>query len=300
MDFLRLNKCIRSFVLLIALALIIQPVLAQGGTMTISYRGAGGYYIGDTIIFDGTDRIGNNTLLKISGPNLPQQGVPLYNLDGTPGSGNAVPADADGSWKFFWYSANSEGLEKLVTARYTITVVDLKNPDKTASTSILLKKPEFYINPQPGPVHPGDYVQLNGYAEKGIQQVNIDISDTQGNILHSSTSSVDGSGYFSSWFRNDMQPGKYVVQVSSPTIKNTLSSSITVILPEKSSPVLTESPQTPDSSENATVSATSSPVITQPVTASASEIPLSPLTAIAGLVISGIIILTVSGMHKKQ
>jgi len=300
MNISRVNKRIYTFAMLLALASTIQPVLAQGGAMTITYRGAGGYFIGDTIIFDGTDTIGNTTLLKITGTNLPLQGVPLSNLEGTSGSGNIVPVNSDGSWKFVWYSSNSEGIKKLETARYTITAVDSHNPDKTASISIFLKKPEFYINPQPGPVNPGHYVQLNGYAEKGIQQVKIDISDSHGTILHSFTSSVDGSGYFSSWFRNDMPPGIYFVQVSSPAMGKTLSSSITVILPEESPTVLTEPSQTPNPSENATVSPIFSPLITQPVTSSPLGIPLSPFTVVTGLIISGMIILAVPGKHKKQ
>jgi hypothetical protein len=93
------------------------------------------------------------------------------------------------------------GVEKLVTARYTITAFDLSNPEKTASVSILMKKPDFYINPQKSQVNPGDYVQLNGIAERGVTQVKIDITDSNETILRSYTSSVGGSGYFNYGFR---------------------------------------------------------------------------------------------------
>jgi hypothetical protein len=145
--------------------------------------------------------------LKISGPDLPSQGVPVYDLNGIPGLGNTAPVNQDNSWKFVWSSAKIVGVEKIVTARYTITAFDLTNPAKTASVSILMKKPEFYINPQQSQVNPGDYVQVNGNAERGVTEVKIDISNSNGTILRSYTSSVSGSGYFNCGFRADMQPG---------------------------------------------------------------------------------------------
>jgi hypothetical protein len=99
-----------------------------------------GYYIGDTIIFDGEGTIGNTTLLKITGPGLPVTGVPVYDLDGTPGSGNTAPMNNDSTWKFMWSSANIKGIDKLMTARYTITAFDLINPGQSASVSVFLKK----------------------------------------------------------------------------------------------------------------------------------------------------------------
>ena len=56
-------------------------MLAAEGTITISYRGAGGYTIEDVTTFDGRDTVSNMTLLKISGPGLPESGVPLYDLN---------------------------------------------------------------------------------------------------------------------------------------------------------------------------------------------------------------------------
>ena len=48
----------------------IQPVFADAGYVSISYRGSGGYYIGDTITFDGKNTAGNTTVVKITGPGL--------------------------------------------------------------------------------------------------------------------------------------------------------------------------------------------------------------------------------------
>jgi hypothetical protein len=293
MDILRLNKFYCSLVMIIAVILIIQPVLADGGTVTISYRGAGGYTIGDTITFDGRDTIGNTTLVKITGPGLSPKGVPLSDLNGIPGSGNIVPVIQNGSWRLNWFSANTAGIEKLVTARYTITATDLSNPEKTATTSILLKKPEFYIDAQLSPVYPGDYVQLNGVAEQGVTYVKIDVSDPGGKNVRTYISPVSGLGSFNYGFRADMPPGRYGVTVSNPSMKNSLTSILTIVPPENSG-LASSLP------ENVTL--VSSPTLTQQVTKVASlapTIPLSPLTAIAGLFISAGIVLAWSTGHRK-
>ena len=295
MDMLRLNRRLCSFVLLVALILIMQPVLADAGSVTISYRGSGGYYIGDSITFDGKNTAGNTTIVKITGPGLPPEGVPLYDLNGIAGSGNTVPVNDDNSWKFNWNSMNTQGIENLVTARYTITAMDQANPEKTATTSILIKKSEFYLTIQQGLINPGDYVQLNGVAEKGVTYVMIDVTDSDGTKLHTFLSPVSGTGSFNYGFHADMPPGKYFVTVSNPAMKNSLMSPLTVVSQANTtvtSVVLA----------NATVTQVSSPEITQPpavVPSPTPALPLSPMAAIAGLFISAGIILAGSRGNRK-
>jgi hypothetical protein len=299
MDNRYLKNYFYSIVVFIAAICIIQPVFAQNGTMTISYRGSGGYYIGDTIVFDGKNTVGNNTLVKITGPNLPTSGVPVYDLGGAPGSGNTVPGDTEGTWRFAWSSANTKGIDKLVTARYTVTAFDLANPRQTASTSFFLKKPEFYINPQTGPVQQGDYIQLSGVAEKGVTNVKIDIADSTGTILHTHTAPVSADGFFNYEFRGDMQPGQYFVNAANPSMKDILKSTITVAAPTGVVPTVTPSPiSTP--SENGTVTTTISATLTQKVTPRPSAAPMSPVTVIAGLVFTGIIAISWSTCQRKQ
>jgi hypothetical protein len=286
------NKYYFSFIVLCIMIGLGQPVMAQGENISISYRGAGGYFIGDMIIFDGKNSAGNDTVLEISGPNLAPLGVPLDNLNGMPGTGTLVPVNQDGSWKFIWYSSKSIGVEKLETARYTITAADIRSPEKTSSTSILLKKPEFYINPVSNPINVGDYIQLNGYVEQGTTQVRIDISDSTGTLLRTYTISVGGSGYFNYGYRVDIPTGQYSVVVSSPSQQNTLRTVLTVISPAVKSPVPT-STQVQTSIENVTVTGTTSPVAKRPV-------PLSTLTIITGLIISGTVILAGKRIRADQ
>jgi hypothetical protein len=299
---LRLNTWFYPFVMCIAVICIIHPVLAGNGTVSISYRGAGGYTIGDVITFDGRNTVSNTTLLKITGPGLPEAGVPVYNLDGIPGTGNTVPVNADGSWKFVWYSANVAGIEKMITARYTFIATDFTDPEKKASTSFLMKKPEFYVN-QLKPAHPGDYVELSGSAEQSVTYVKIDIADSEGRILHTFISPVSAGGSFNYGFRLDIQPGHYTVRVSNPSLENTITSMFTVVPPETPITALTTPPVTQTPAKTVPDLTAISPDQTPPVTSSASStpsIPLSPLTPIAGLVIFGFIALTGSVRKKKQ
>lgn len=296
MDFLRSNSCFYTFIIAIVVIITINPVLAQEDGMIISYRGPGGYYIGDTIILDGKNTLGNATLLKISGPDLPSAGVPVSDLNGIPGSGTIAPMNDDGSWKFVWSSANTVGGEKLLTARYTITSFDPAKPQNSASVSIHLKKPDFYVYPQQGQITPGDYVQLNGIAERGVTEVKIDITDPNGTILHSHTSSVSSSGYFGYGFRADLHPGKYFVSVTSPSVKNVFSTSITVMTSNEPVSAAQPSPiSTP--SESVSVAPTLSPVLTR--STSPSETPFCPLTIIAGIIISALIVIVRSPEWRK-
>jgi hypothetical protein len=199
------------------------------------------------------------------------------------------------AWRFNWLTVNTQGIEKLVTARYTITATDLTNSEKTATTSILLKKPEFYLTIQQGPKYTGDYVQLNGVAEKGVTYVMIDVTDSDGTKLHSFLSPVSGTGSFNYGFHADMPPGNYFVTVSNPAMKNSLMSTLTVVSPANST-------VTSIVLANATVTQGSSPEITQPpvvVPSPTPALPVSPLAVIAGLFISAGIIYTLSGKNRK-
>ncbi|MFA6226500.1 MAG: PEGA domain-containing protein [Methanoregula sp.] len=225
---MRINNIFSVLVLLIAAMCIIQPVLAANGTVTIAYRGSGGNYIGDTIIFDGKDTAGNITFIRISGPGLPPAGVPIYDLNGKPGSGNPVEVNPDGSWKLAWYTSSIRGVENMQTARYYFTAADLAHPEISSTTSILMKKAEFYATLTPNPATLGEYMSLIGSAERGVSYVQINVTDNTGKIVHSYTSPVSASGYFNYGFHVDMQPGQYYVKVSNPEITTPIQMILTV------------------------------------------------------------------------
>jgi hypothetical protein len=239
MNIVRINRVFSVFLLFIAAICIIQPVLGANETVSIAYRGAGGSYIGDTVIFDGKNTVGNITFIRITGPGLPQDGVPVYDLNGNPGSGNTVEVNPDGTWKLAWYTSTIKGVEKMQTARYYITAADLTHPEFFSTTSVLMKKAEFYATLTPNPATIGDYVSLTGNAERGVSYVRIEVTDITGKILHTYTSPVSASGYFNYGFHVDMQPGQYYLSVSNPLIKNPLLMDLTIVTAQAYPPVET-------------------------------------------------------------
>jgi hypothetical protein len=293
MGLIHLNRFFYSFLLLCAAACILQPVMAENGTISIAYRGSGGTYIGDTIIFDGTNTFGNTTLLKITGPGLPSEGLPMTNLNGPFGTATSVRVDHDGMWKFVWYAAHIPGLEKMQTAKYTFTATDSLNPGESAKTALLLKRPAFYITVSPNPSNPGDYIELTGIAEQGITSAKIEITDASGKVLHSFTSPVDSSsGSLSYDFHGDMETGQYTVTVSNPSLKTSYTTVMSVVAPGETQPVTTVMTQVQGS-------ALPTAEVTEKVTpAPASETspaksPVAPLTILAALM-AGVIVAGIS------
>jgi len=268
----RYAKILSLSVFLIIALLIVQPVLAEipktisstTDTMSIAYRGSGGFFIGNTIIFDGNNSVGNVTVLRLTGSGLPAEGVPLYDLNGEPGSGNSVDVNPDGTWRFIWYTSNIKGIEKLQTLRYTVTAMDLARPENVAATSVYLRKPEFSIIAQPDTVKSGEYVQLVGNAENGISTVKIEVTDLSGNIMGTYESAVSASGYFNNGFHANLPLGQYYITITNPVTKKTSKTMLTIIKPE-----LTTAP---------TIEVTQVPMITVtlPVT------PVSPTAMVPG------------------
>ena len=228
MHFSKIPGIFPAVLLLIVLLLCIVPVYAENGTVTITYRGAGGYYIGDSIIFDGKNTLGNTTVIKITGVGLPAEGVPPYNLTDVPGTGNTAETDASGTWAFYWDSSRATGLDNLYTTRYTFTAFDRSHPEITTSTSVMLKKPEFYVTMTPNPASSNEYVQVAGVAEEGASSIMINVLDSSGNQVHTFNSPVSSGGYFNYGFHVDMSPGQYTVTISSPSMLHSLTKILTV------------------------------------------------------------------------
>jgi len=302
MEFVQIRRVFSVLVLLLTAICLVQPVLAANGSVSISYRGSGGSYIGDTVVFDGTNTVGNITLITITGPGLAPEGVPVYDLNGDPGSGNTVAVNPDGSWKFAWYTSTVKGIEKMQTARYYFTAADLSHHENFGTTSVLMKKPEFYATLTPNPANPGNYISVNGNAERGVSYARIEVMDTAGTVLRTFNSPVSASGYFNYGFHVDMQPGQYSVKVSNPSIKNSLTVLLTIVPPQTPAPVQATPAIQHGAPGTVTPVSVALPAVTsgEPANSSAgagtlppilprstSSIPLSPLTTIIGLILSG-------------
>jgi hypothetical protein len=228
MRFSKIPGIFPAVLLLIILSLCIVPAYADNGGISITYRGAGGYYVGDSIAFDGKNTIGNTTVIRITGPGLPAAGVPPYNLTDIPGTGNTAVTDASGTWAFYWDTSRTIGIENLYTAQYTLTAYDLSHPEITTSVSIMLKKPEFYVTMSPNPARIDDYIQIAGDAENGASSLEINVLDSSGNKVHTFTSPVSAGGFFNYGFHVDMPPGQYTVTITSPSMLQSLTKTLTI------------------------------------------------------------------------
>jgi hypothetical protein len=277
-------KIIPVAIVVVLILCLIGPASAENKTITMAYQGAGGYYIGDIIVFTGQDFLSNTAVVKIAGPGLPQQGVPPYNLTGTPGTGNTVAVDSSGMWTFYWDTSNMQGDTMLQTARYFLTATDNTYPDQIAKTSIMLTRPIFSVNVTPNPAQPGDYVQMTGDTENSISSLDISIIDSSGNKLRSFYAPVSGTGYFYYSFHVDMPPGTYSIVVSNPLkMSQSLNTIFTVLAPATPSPAGTtgiSSPAINNTGGNpATTPAT--PVVTTSLIPT--RAPLPPAITIGGV-----------------
>lgn len=229
MAFRKCPKLFSGILLLIVLVVCILPVQAQEGTVSIAYRGQGTYYVGNYVIFDGKNTVGNTTVITVTGPGLPAAGVPPYNLTDVAGTGNTVVTDASGAWSFYWDSSRATGAGNLDSARYTFTVFDQSNHQINASASVFIRQPEFYATVSPNPSVFNDYVQVSGRVDSPADTIEIDVLDGAGNKVHTFTSPVSMGGYFQYGFHVDMQPGTYTVTISSPSLSNGLTEPLTVV-----------------------------------------------------------------------
>ncbi len=216
----RSPQFISCSMILVAIVLFV-PFASAADTFSVTYRGLGSYYLGDTIILEGENSYSNQTLIQLTGPGLPPEGVPLFDLEGAAGSASLVPGITGDSWKFAWYTDTVKGIGKLQSGRYTIRVSDKTNPDKSATTSVYLQKPDFHFEVIPGSIVTGGYVQLAGIADNGIGSVRFTIADASGTIHRTDESLVSSSGYFNKGFRLDLPPGLYTVTMSSPLTTST-------------------------------------------------------------------------------
>ena len=256
---------------------LIQPVAAANNTLTIGYSGSGGSYIGDMIFFSGKGTAGSSLLMKIAGPGLPPEGVPVYNLNGDPGTGTPIEVGQDGIWKFLWYISSTSGVEKLQTARYSITVEDSTRSNLSASTSVFLKKPEFYFSARPSPAGYGDYVVITGNAERGVDYVRIDVLDGSGKIYRTFSAPVGADGYFNYGFHADMPPGSYFIRVGNPSMQTSLRIAFDLLPPVNSSSATVET--TPQVLPPATLTEAVTPVPSP----TRNRLPLPPMLALCGI-----------------
>lgn len=287
------------FAALILAAGFVVPALAAEGQITVGYQGSGWYYVGDTVVFNGENSIGNNTLIKITGPGLPADGVPLYDLGGTAGSGNTAKFVTGTTWQFIWDTSRVDQ-SRISSGKHTITVWDADHPEITSDTSIVLKKPDFYMAADPSTARVGDYITLNGVAETGVSYVKVNVTDASGNILHTFMSPVSATGAFSYSFHADMEPGTYTVTGMNPSMDRTLKLTLTITGSESpaatAAPAETAAAVQPAGTTPPAEAPAEATTAAQPVTTRA---PLSPATPLLALGLIGAAILVGSRTKSR-
>jgi hypothetical protein len=105
----------RGLVVLIAVLALFSGAIAAGQTQAS---------MGNVVTLSGYSYAGDTVYLFLTGPNLPQNGVALDNINRPADNGGAtrVEVDADGYWVYEWNTGASGG--KLDAGSYTVWVAD--------------------------------------------------------------------------------------------------------------------------------------------------------------------------------
>ncbi|KAF1078184.1 hypothetical protein MKMG_00924 [Methanogenium sp. MK-MG] len=211
----------------------------QTSYVSITTSGNSPYYIGEEIVFSGTNTDSNTTWLFISGPNLPGKGGLLEDPrngvntaavgnfafpDGSLDSGEVWTGEnvtADNTWEYRW---DTSGVN-LDAGSYTISAVstatdqdDLETQDAIyATASITVKQPFITAGISSATVTKGDDLQITGSAT-GEPAPGVAVWILGKNYVSYVTESVGENSTFGYTFTNttDLAPGQYFAIVQHP------------------------------------------------------------------------------------
>jgi len=161
--------------------LSLSPVSAEKPVVTIVAQGDQSYYMGETVVFAGTNTDSDSTYLFITGPNLPNNGGNLASPDqdtvsGNHGSFTLVKTKPDKTWEYTWYTSDLR-LDAGSYTVYAVTKPETKDQFNDLTTygtvSIIYKKPFLMTAISPKPFLKGQPFTVNGYAEGDPSAVQI-------------------------------------------------------------------------------------------------------------------------------
>jgi PGF-CTERM protein len=162
-------------------------VSVEKGQITITYEGAGTYYLGETVKITGTNTDNKTVYLAIKGPNLNDGGQSLadifFRTDGKTIGGTQdnvrfkmVDVNTDNTWSYKWDTSklNQSGSVSLDAGTYTLyavsdPVLSLASSDLAnhiyQTASVVLKKPFVTASTNTNTLAKGDILYIRGTAE---------------------------------------------------------------------------------------------------------------------------------------
>ena len=215
-------------------------VKVEKGDVTLTASGDSSYYIGEEIVFSGTNTDSASTYLFITGPNLAANGAPFDDSSwavtnaGTmidPNDNDALKGDwaprtveTDDTWEFKW----GTGKVNLDAGTYTVYAVTTPKTkaslgDATyATTSVVIKKPFITATTSSATVAKGDDLYITGNAE-GDPTEGVQIWVLGKNYVLVKTDTVEDNGAFSYKFTSsNLASGQYFVVIQHPMYNDEL------------------------------------------------------------------------------
>jgi len=166
-------KMILLLIMAGAVVLSLSPASAEKPFVTIAAKGDQSYYMGEKVVFYGTNTDSDSTYLFITGPNLPPGGAKLSSpsrqaISGDAGSFTQVKTKPDTTWEYAWYTSNLR-LDAGTYSIYAVTRPETKDDFNDSTTygtvGIIYKKPFIMTAITPLPVQKGQPFTVTGYAE---------------------------------------------------------------------------------------------------------------------------------------
>ena len=203
-------------------------VNVEKGAVTIVAAGDQSYYLGEEIKLSGTNTETYKTYLFIVGPNLPENGANIANVDprhypsvdNVPSTFKVVDVNGDNTWSWKWGTA----MYALDGGTYTVYAVsqpytkDNLGQAAYGTVSIIIKKPFVSATASQSTVAKGDRVYITGTAEGQPSSVQIWILGK--NFYTKATESVNSDASFKYEIRQEvtknLASGQYFVVVQHP------------------------------------------------------------------------------------
>jgi hypothetical protein len=185
-----------------AAVLLVSPVAADTG-ITIAAPGDQSYYLGETVIFTGTNDETDTTYLFLMGPNLPNEGAKLNSpyepvIVEDPGSFATATTNPDKTWQYSFLTDNlgiGPGTYTIYAVSWPVTKDQLAGVSYN-TVSIILKRPFITAWTSPQSIIKGQPFTVTGSAEGDPGEVQLWIIGYDYTYAATTTAEPDSSYRF--------------------------------------------------------------------------------------------------------